>query len=205
MRNSAGANGVTIRTIIPVLLCGVLALGAAGALADTRDEVLSGIQRCGAIHDDRVWLDCLYGAEQPMRGHLGLPAAPEFQQRLVPTGPVMPLSAMPAAPAADTPPPPRIATRPAPRKKASFWSTLIGTDPPFAVSRMASYRYEKSGAFVVTLENGQQWRQLDVNGGRASWLRPPSTYNVTISQGAFGTYILHTEDSPNIYKVETVH
>ena len=26
---------------------------------------------------------------------------------------------------------------------------------------MASYRYEKNGAFVVALENGQQWRQAD--------------------------------------------
>ena len=193
---------MTSRKTIFVLLCGATLFGAASAHADTRDDVLTGIERCGVIHDDRTWLDCLYGAEQPMRGHLGLPPAPEFQQRLVPTGPVMPLSSMPAEPA--TTPPPRVATRPAPPKKASFWSTLVGTDAPFAVSRMASYRYEKSGAFVVTLENGQQWRQLDVNGGQASWLRPPSTYKITISQGAFGTYILHTEDSPNIYKVEMV-
>lgn len=196
---------MTIRTTLPVLLCSAIALSAAGgAKADTRDDVLSGIQRCGVIHDDRTWLDCLYGAEQPMRAHLGLAPAPEFQQRLVPAGPVVPLSAMAAEPAAA--PPARVATRPAPRKKASFWSTLMGTDPPVAVSRMASYRYEKNGAFVVTLENGQQWRQANVESGeRANWPRPPSTYTVTISQGAFGSYILHTDDSPTIYKVQMVH
>jgi len=206
MRNNAGASSVTIRTIIPVLLCGATLLATASAQAQTRDEVLSGVQRCGVIHDDRTWLDCLYGAEQPMRAHLGLAPAPEFQQRLVPAGPVMPASAMPAAPMADTAPPAGVASRPAPRKKASFWSTLIGTDAPVTVSRMASYAYEKSGAFVVTLENGQQWRQLDAeSGARASWPRRPSSYTITISQGAFNSYILHTDDSPTIYKVQPVH
>jgi hypothetical protein len=192
---------MTIRKTIPLLLCGAIVLGAASARADTRDEVLSGVQRCGVIHDDRTWLDCLYGAEQPMRGHLGLAPAPEFQQRLVPAGPVMPLSAMPPEPA----PVPRVAARPPPRKKAGFWTTLMGEDPPVAVSRMASYRFEKSGAFVVTLQNGQQWRQVDVDSGaQVSWMRPPPTYTVTVSQGAFGSYTLHTDDSPHVYKVEMV-
>ena len=48
--------------------------------------------------------------------------------------------------------------------------------------------------------------KLDVDSGvRASWPRQPSAYTVTVSQGAFGSYILHTDDSPNIYKVEMVH
>lgn len=195
---------MTIRTTIPMLLCSAIALSVTCARADTRDEVLSGIQRCGVIHDDRVWLDCLYGADQPMRAHLGLQPAPEFQQRLVPAGPVMPLSTMPAEPG-DTPPP-RIATRPAPRKKAGFFATLLGETAPISVSKMASYRYDKSGAFIVTLENGQQWRQTDVdNGARASWMRPPSTYTITVTPGAFGSYSLRTDDNPHIYKVEMVH
>jgi hypothetical protein len=69
---------------------------------------------------------------------------------------------------------------------------------------MASYRYEKNGAFVITLENGQQWRQTDVEGGTASWMKPPSTYTVTIDPGAFGSYNLHTSDNPRAYKVEPV-
>ena len=139
-----------------------------------------------------------------MRAHLALPPAPEFQQRLVPAGPVMPVSSMPASmPVA---PSPGVATRPAPRKKAGFWDTLLGDVPPVAVSRMASYRIEKNGGFVVTLENGQQWRQVDVDGGTlAPWTKPASTYKVTVTQGAFGSYTLHTDDNPHIFKVELVH
>jgi hypothetical protein len=199
--------GVTIKRTIPMLLCSAVALVSPNAHADPRDDVLSGVERCGVIHDDRTWLDCLYGAEQPMRAHLGLPPAPEFQQRLVPSGPIMPVSSMPApmpGPMSATPPP-RVATAPAPRRKAGFWDTLLGSAPPIAVSRMASYRYDKSGAFIVTLENGQQWRQLDVDSGtQASWMRPPSTYKVTVTQGAFGSYNMHTDDNPRVFKVALV-
>jgi hypothetical protein len=206
--NRSGAWAVMTKRTFAVLLCGAITMGAANATADTRDDVLSGIARCGVIHDDRTWLDCLYGAEQPMRGHLGLPPAPEFQQRLVPAGPVMPLSSMPAPMPASMPaaPAPSVATRPAPQRKAGFWTTLIGNAPPAAVSRMASYRYEKSGAFVVTLANGQQWRQVDIDSGtQALWTRPPSAYTITVSQGAFGSYTLHTDDNPHVYKVAPVH
>lgn len=207
MRNCSGANGVTGRKAIGALTFGAALLGCTAAHADTRDDVLSGIGRCGVIHDDRTWLDCLYGAEQPMRAHLGLQPAPEFQQRLVPVGPVLPVSTMPAQMPASMPtaPEPRVATQPPPRKKAGFWTTLIGAAPPVAVSRMASYRYEKNGAFVVTLANGQQWRQMDIDSGtQALWLRPPSTYTITVSQGAFGSFTLHTDDNPHVYKVARV-
>jgi hypothetical protein len=193
-----------IKRTILMLLCGTIFLGSAKVRADTRDDVLSGIQRCGVIHDDRTWLDCLYGAEQPMRGHLGLPPAPEFQQRLVPAGPTQPLSSMPAPPIAAPPPSPIVSAMP-PHKKAGFFATLIGETPPVAVSRMSSYRFEKNGAFVVILQNGQQWRQIDVDSGvRAPWRRRPSTYTVTVSAGEFGSYTLHTDESPYLYKVEPV-
>jgi hypothetical protein len=183
-----------IGKIAPVVIgCGLFMAAAPQVLADTRDDVISGIERCGVIHDDRVWLDCVYGANQPMRAKLGLQPAPESQQRLVPPTQL-----------STTPPPARTVLRPAPHKKASFFETLIGDVPPVAVSRMASYRYDKSGAFIVSLENGQEWRQSDVEGGTASWLKSPATYTVTITEGAFGSYSLRTSDAPRTFKVERV-
>ena len=75
--------GVHIQKFMMVLAAGILA-SVASAQADTRDDIIAAIQRCGVIHDNRVWLDCAYGAIQPMRAQLGLQPAPEFQQRLVP-------------------------------------------------------------------------------------------------------------------------
>lgn len=165
--------------------------------ADTRDEVLAGVQRCGAIQDDRNWLDCMYGAQQPMRARLGLPPAPDFQQRLVPA--VQPGTAFRAPPPASS----TVAPSP-PRRKPGFFQSLAGNAPPYAVSRMASYRYLKDGAFVVTLENGQEWRQTDPNGGTVSWTKKPSAYLARITSGSFGSFSLSTDDSPKSYKVERV-
>jgi hypothetical protein len=180
-----------------IVLAGGIAAAAAPAQADTRDDIIAGIQRCGVINDNRVWLDCAYGAIQPMRAQLGLQPAPEFQQRLVPP---------PQAAAYVAPPPPvaPVTPRPpAPRKKAGFFGNLLNA-PPVAVSHMASYRYEKSGAFVIALDNGQEWRQTDVDAGTASWTRAPASYTVTITEGAFGSYSLRTSDNPHTYKVEPV-
>ena len=175
------------------VICGGVFLAASQSHAGTRDDVVAGVDRCGVIHDDRVWLDCVYGAQQPMRAQLGLPPAPEFQQRLVPPAGAM----MPAAT-------PRAAASPAPPRKAGFFSTLIGDAPPVAVARMTSYRYDKDGAFVVTLDNGQEWRQTDAVGGTVSWMKEPASYKVTISPGAFGSYNLHTDDSPRSFKVQRI-
>ena len=194
-----------IRTVFPILVIG---LAAAPACADTRDDIAAGIQRCGVIHDNRVWLDCVYGAIQPMRTQLGLQPAPEFQQRLVPpaqvgyAAPAQPATApAPPSPYAAPAPPARAATRQ--RKRAGFFSNLLNA-PAVAVSKMASYRYERSGAFVVALENGQQWRQTGVESGTPSWNKAPGSYTVTVTEGAFGSYNLRTSDSPRTYKVEPV-
>lgn len=49
-----------------------------------RDAVRAASQRCDSITDERTWLDCYYGAAQPVRTDLGLPPAPASQQKLVP-------------------------------------------------------------------------------------------------------------------------
>ena len=62
------------------LIFSVLVAGGALApglvLADAREDVVSGLTRCAALADDRQWLDCYYGAAQPMRAWLGLSPAP---------------------------------------------------------------------------------------------------------------------------------
>lgn len=186
--------GVNIRLSVLTL---VFAAIAAPLKADTRDEVLAGVQRCGVIQDNRTWLDCMYGAQQPMRALLGLPPAPEFQQRLVPAvQPGPPSRAMPSV----TPP----VAKPLPRRKPGFFESLVGDAPPYAVSRVASYRYAKGGALVVTLENGQEWRQTDAEGGTVRWTKKPSAYLATITSGSFGSFTLNTNDSTRRYRVERV-
>src|SRR6185437_4654039 len=57
-----------------VLFVGMLAIGA-----DAREDVVRSMTRCAAYTEDRQWLECYYGAAQPMRAWLGLPPAPQSQ------------------------------------------------------------------------------------------------------------------------------
>ena len=63
------------------------------AAARPRDEVMSNAFRCAPIGDLRLWLDCFYGAAQPVRASLAMTPAPQAQLKLVtapPSGPVGP-------------------------------------------------------------------------------------------------------------------
>ena len=59
------------------------AAATAAAHLSPRDAVRARSMRCDAIKDDRTWLDCYYGAAQPVRAELSLPPAPASQQALV--------------------------------------------------------------------------------------------------------------------------
>jgi hypothetical protein len=176
----------------------ILALCAQPALADTRDDVMAAMQRCRAFPDDRTWLECAYGAQQPMRAKLGLPPAPDYQQRLVPpatSATVLPPPAI-VAPGASAPPRPA----PAPRHKASFMQILTGSATPVAISPLAEIDYDRDGAFFITLQNGQKWHQVSPDVGMKVKLKLGT--KITIRPGALGSYNLQAEGEPHMYKVE---
>ena len=70
------------RYLLLALLFAGLPFGAAQAGA--RDDAKAASARCDGINDDHTWLNCYYGAAQPVRAELGLPPAPDSQQNLVP-------------------------------------------------------------------------------------------------------------------------
>ena len=164
------------------------------ALGDTRDDVYAASQRCRILQDDRAWLECIYGAQQPMRARLGLPPATEVQQRLVP-----PAGSSPAMAAAPQRMQPASQAPPAVHHRASIMQILTGSAPPVAVSTLASVQYDGENAFVATLQNGQVWRQVNGLGEKAP-LKVGA--KITITPGAMGSYNLKAGDSSHSYKVE---
>jgi hypothetical protein len=166
------------------------------AFGDTRDDVYAAMQRCRILQDDRAWLDCAYGAQQPMRARLGLSPAPEFQQRLVP-----PAASSSAAAVAPQRMLPSAQSRPSvqPHHRASLMQILTGSAAPVAVSALASVQYDSQGAFVATLQNAQVWRQVNALGERAP-LKVGA--RITVTPGALGSYNLQASDVPHTYKVE---
>jgi hypothetical protein len=183
-------------------------------LAGAREDARAAEQRCSAFQDDRTWLECSYGALQIMRAKLGLQPAPDFQQRLVPPAsqaytPALPASApvasaapLPAMPVITANPRTATASPPATHRRGSFMQVLGGTAPPVAVSALASVRFDNQGAFIVTLENGQVWRQTDTEPTAKPHFRVGE--KITILPGALWSYNLKTESDAHSYKVGRV-
>src|SRR5690349_14585965 len=95
-----GATKHGMTSVRPLALGLLLVCGAmTPVLADPRSDALAGATRCQSIADDRMFLNCVYGAMQPLRAALGLPPAPPSQVSLVPPAsfPTAPPSASRAA------------------------------------------------------------------------------------------------------------
>jgi hypothetical protein len=157
------------------------------AQAAPRDEVKAGVSRCDDIGDDHAWLDCFYGAAQPMRSRLGLAPAPEFQTRLVP--PPVPGAAQPSA-------------APASSSRGDLFSDVVGGDDVAQRQRLTAYSFDRAGLFTVTLADGSVWQQLSTDGIRASWRGAANGYVVTVSRGALGGTSLIVSGTGTHYRVK---
>src|ERR1700733_6814185 len=191
-----------IRRIL--LLAALLGVCASSANADPRQDTLAGISRCAGLPDDRTFLDCVYGAAQPLRTELGLPPAPGFQIQLVPPAPgargAMPPPMAAAPPAAA---PARIASAPPPQKADGLFGSLFDNGSEETL-RMASYNFNPRGLFTVTLSNGQVWRQRPNDTAFATWGAKPGDYYATVRAQSTGGYSLSVRGDDGLYQVEPV-
>ncbi|MEO8300791.1 MAG: hypothetical protein ABI608_03305 [Rhizomicrobium sp.] len=175
---------------------GALAPGL--AWADAREDVVAGVTRCAHLTDDRQWLDCYYGAAQPMRAWLGLSPAPQAQLKLLseqPRSNVLPATVSRAAVRSGPPPMP---------KKSGFFGMFGGAD---VVDNAPVRAYEvKPDGFTITLLDGQVWQQTDddVEKRPVRWEQAASSMRVTISQGAMNSFNLVMGDENLHHKVKRV-
>ena len=191
------------------MFAATLAMSAAApglVLADAREEVVRGMTRCAAYTNDREWLDCYYGAAQPMRAWLGLAPAPQAQLKLLEGTPQNAASApMPAPlPATVT----RAVTRsgPPPKPKSSGIFDVFGGSDVVRNQPIQSYEVGRDGAFTITLPDGQVWQQTDDDAAKypVRWRDPASSMRVTISQAAMHTFNLVVNDENRHHKVKRV-
>jgi hypothetical protein len=188
------------KAVLAALIAGV-GLAPVPVLADAREDVVNGMTRCAGLTDDRQWLDCYYGAAQPMRAWLGLPPAPQSQLKLLqqtsqPAGPAtaMPLPATVTRAAVRTGPPP-------PPKRSGIFDVFGGSD---VVDNAPVQSYQVTGkGFTITLPDGQVWKQTDEDAAKSpvDWNEPASSMRVTITQGALHSFNLVMGDESRHHKV----
>jgi hypothetical protein len=166
-----------------ILLGALLAASAPCAWAGPREDMMAGISRCAAIADDRTFLNCVYGAAQPMRARLGLPPAPDAQQRLVPQA--MAASA-PQSPPRSAPP------------RASLPQNAIR-------ERLETFTFDRRGLFIIMLGNGEQWRQDPGDTQRAHWVGRASDYVVHVLKDSQARAQMSVMGDPNVYRMVRVN
>ncbi len=195
---SRKAQGDDMRKMVFWTVLAAAGFAPAIALADPREDVIAGMTRCAVLADDRQWLDCYYGAAQPMRAQLGLTPAPQAQIKLLQLQPqAVPLPTTVSRAVVRTGPPP-------PPRKSSLFDFTGGDD---VVSNAPVKSYDMvHGVFVVTLMDGQVWRQTDDDAAKhpVSWREPASSMRVTISQAAMHTFNLVMGDENLHHKVTRI-
>lgn len=169
-------------------------LAVTPALAGPREDVYSASLRCSAITDNRAWLECYYGAAQPMRGELQLPAAPASQTSLIPPAIVGVATVAPGMGA------PTAYQAPKPGPIARTLDYLAGGDAVVSKAPIKSYD-PGPGGFVVTLADGQVWKQSDDQARLVRWRGGPEAHRVSIWKGALNTFNLGFDDEGDKYKV----
>jgi hypothetical protein len=179
-------------------------LAAGPALAGPREDSLAGISRCAALPDDRTFLDCVYGAMQPMRAELGLQPALPAQQRLVPPAyyssrSVPPPSAQTVAPLPAPVQPGSVPPQPASSKDGMFSGMFSGSG-----LHMASYTFNKRGLFIVTLSDGSVWEQDPNDTNFAHFGGTASKYSVTLHPGDFGKARMNVRGEGGPYLVARI-
>jgi hypothetical protein len=171
-----------------LIAASLMALAVPAAAQTARDEVMEGAERCAGIAEDRAWLDCFYGAAQPMRARLGLSPAPQAQTKLVP-----PVGAGYAAAA-----PAYRRAAPPPREK-SFWGDVLGSTKPVASNMpLASYKFDEDGRFLIHLQNGEIYQQEESDIAHPHWSGPPGALLATVNV-AGDKYTVRVKGDPAVY------
>jgi hypothetical protein len=157
--------------------------------ADARDDITAAFSRCGVFADDQTWLNCIYGAVQPMRNKLGLPPAPASQTNLVPSPALMPQVAPPPAPTRER------------ENKGGVLSFLVGGQKVLANVPLTAYSMDRNGLFTITLANQEVWREV-AGSPLPHWREPASHYAASISKGALNSFNLIIVGEGIQYKVQ---
>ncbi len=178
------------------------------AFAGPRDEVLEAMGKCAAVADEKARLACYDAAAPRLKAALATPPnslgrnpTKEEQESwfgfdisgLFGGGSTVP-----------TKPEEFGKERTAEAKAVHEAAQRSGEEIESITAGVAEVAYTRFGQFIVFLENGQVWRQLQGDSDRARFKSNPKDNKVTVSRGLLGSYNLTINDSDRVFKVTRV-
>jgi hypothetical protein len=182
----------------------VLCLPAA-ALADSRDDVLEALGKCAAIADDKGRLACYDTLSPRAKDVLAVPpetlAHPPTKEEQetwfgFDIGGLFGRGQKQTTPqqfgSESVPPPP---AQPGEPPKEEVESIAAG---------VTEYSFTPFGKFIVFLDNGQIWRQIEGDADQAHFSKVATDNKVTIERGMLGSYNMLINGGEHVYKVRRV-
>lgn len=193
----------------------LLVFSMAPASAGPRDDALDAVGKCAAVADDHARLACYDAAAAQVKSALANPepqvaATPEQQRSWFGLPDVFggngqaPQTTPQQFGSERLPPPP-----PPPAQPAPAGETAAAAPPPepqivdSITANVTDFAYHLDGRFVVFLDNGQIWQQIQGDSDKARFKKDgPNT--VTISRAFLGSYALTINDLAASYKVKRI-
>lgn len=196
----------------------ILIMSSPARAAD--DALLRAMAHCGTLNDAAKRLACYDGLAPRVQAALGAPAPVKSAVKSAPE-PKVAAKAPPtrkeqeswfgfdmgdlfgSAPKQQTTPQQFGADQlPAAEKAKAVPSAPKPIDS--ITAKVTDYAYNAFGKFVVFLNNGQVWKQIQGDTERARFRRNPADNTVTISRGFIGSYNMTMNGSSRLYKVTRI-
>lgn len=182
---------------------------APAAMAGPRDDVLEALGKCAKITDNSERLTCYDGLAPRLRDALNTPpdriSHPPTKEEEESWFGFNLDKVFGTAPSNQTTPQAFGADKLA---QAQADNGAATAQEPNAIDSIGAgvtdYSFTPYKKFIVFLDNGQVWRQIEGDTNQARFLRQASDNKVTIERGAFGSYDMHINDGNQDYKVTRV-
>jgi|SRR5437762_9095715 len=192
------------RSVVSALVLGVMS----PAIAGPRDDVLEAMGKCVALANDKARLACYDAIAPRLRNALATPPAalgrnPTAEEQKSWFG--FDVSSLFGGGSMEPTKPEEFGKeRTVEAQQAREQAQATGQVVESITANVTEVAFTPFGQFIVFLDNGQVWRQLQGDSDRARFKSNPRDNQVTISKGFIGSYNLSINDSDKLYKVTRV-
>jgi hypothetical protein len=186
------------------LFVALILMSPVAANAGPNEDLVAGMAKCAAVTDNSARLACYDALAPQVKAAQAQPPAPAVDNRAwydpsrifgtSPSQQTRPEQFGGENLAPPPPPPPKAGEAPPPPEPEAIASIT---------AKVTDFAFNPFGRFVVFLDNGQIWQQIEGDTDQAHF-RKNGGDTVTISRGMLGSYNLRVNDTGLAFKVRRI-